>query len=188
MHGIIFAELKKYVEFTLGAPAWPALLSQAGLASKMYLTMHAYPDSELLALVTTACKVTGHPMSVLLEDFGAFIVPQLLQLYGSLLDKKWKTLDVVEHAENTIHRVVRLRDPAVDPPKLSSSRASANETVVVYTSSRKMCALAKGIIRGLGTHFGETIVVSEVSCMLEGAMACTILARQVRGAGHRASR
>jgi predicted hydrocarbon binding protein len=37
--------------------------------------------------------------------------------------------------------------------------------------------VAKGIIRGIATHFGDEIVLEEPQCMLKGAAKCRISVR-----------
>jgi predicted hydrocarbon binding protein len=177
MHGLIFAELKKYVDAKLGPSAWDALAEQAGLRGKIYTSVREYPDEEILALVTTACRLTGLEATKILEDFGEFMVPSLLELYGALIDPGWRTLDVIEHTESTIHRVVRLRNPGARPPELSARRVGSGQVELTYSSGRKMCGVAKGIVRGLAGHFGERVTVDETSCMLAGAPACQMVIR-----------
>ena len=43
MHGIIFSELKKYVETTYGAATWPALVQESGVGAKLYMNVQSYP-------------------------------------------------------------------------------------------------------------------------------------------------
>lgn len=40
-----------------------------------------------------------------------------------------------------------------------------------------MCAVAKGIAKGMAAHFGERLRMDERSCMLEGAAECVIVLR-----------
>ncbi|MEO5618590.1 MAG: V4R domain-containing protein [Candidatus Eisenbacteria bacterium] len=47
-----------------------------------------------------------------------------------------------------------------------------------YTSARKLCAVARGICRGLARHFEEVVVIDEPSCMLRGGRTCEIIVRQ----------
>jgi hypothetical protein len=180
MHGIIFAELKAYVEGKFDQATWDALLVKAGIGPKVYLTMQAHPDSEMVALVSAASAMTGAPASAILEDFGEFLVPAYLRLYGRLVRPEWRTLDVIEHTEETIHKVVRAKNAAASPPKLRCERPSATEVVIHYTSARKMCAVAKGIVKGVAKHYGEGIHVTEASCMLEGGGACEISVKLAR--------
>ncbi len=85
MHGIIFSELQKYAEKKLGAGAWKKLVAEAGLGTKTYLVTSSYPDTEAVALITTASRLTNLPVPAILEDFGAFIVPSLLSIYKPLI-------------------------------------------------------------------------------------------------------
>jgi hypothetical protein len=179
MHGTIFVELQKYVETKLGPPAWPTLLEKAGITHEPYDVMKAYPDQEVLALVSTASKITGTPVPSLLEDFGEFIAPDLLDLYWGVVRPEWKTLDVIEHTEEVIHRVVRLQNPGARPPELRCERRDRDHIVITYTSERRLCAIAKGIARGLARHYGEEIAIAESRCMLSGADRCEISVRTV---------
>lgn len=179
MHGVIFSELRKYVEDRLGASAWDKLLREAGFSGRIFLPVMTYPDADAVALVSTAVRITGRSADALLEDFGAFIAPDLLKMYGHLLDQSWKTLDVIEHTEETIHKVVRARNPGAEPPELSCARPSKDEVVITYSSPRRMCAIAKGISRGLATHYGDSVRVSESTCMLKGDPQCLISVRTV---------
>lgn len=172
MHGIIFAELRKYVDTKFGGSTWNTLLDGAGLKGKMYLPIQEYPDADVVALVTTASSATGMPVPAILEDFGEFIAPSLLGMYRTLVKPEWKTLDVLEFTESTIHTVVRSRNPGAKPAELKGVRVSPTELHLTYTSSRKLCPIAKGIIKGLGKHYKEQLTVTESQCMHRGASNC----------------
>lgn len=180
MHGLIFAELQKYAETRHGKGTWHILLQKAGQEAKFYLPVREYPDSELGALVVAASSMTGLPVAEVLKDFGEFIVPDLIKMYGHLMRPEWTTIDVIENTEGTVHSVVRVKNPGAKPPQLNTERLSANEVVLFYTSPRQMCALAIGISKGLAKHFNENIVAQEATCMHRGAPQCEILFRQVK--------
>ena len=178
MHGIIFAELKKYVQARHGDDAWKALLQRAGLPpSTLYLPIRDYPDGEAVAIVGAASEATGVPAGEILEDFGRFITPDLMGMYRSLVKPEWRTLEFLENTEETIHRVVRIKDATAKPPEIRCERLAANEVVVRYTSQRRMCAVARGIARGVADHYGEAVEISEPSCMLRGDAECRIHVR-----------
>lgn len=175
MHGIIFAELQKFAEQKLGFGSWKTLLTKAGLQTKMYLPAGEYPDTEIGALVTAAATLSGQTPTQVLEAFGEFIVPSLLKMYGHLLKPEWKTLEVIEHTEGTIHTVVRVSDSAAKPPKLRTRRENPNTVVLIYSSPRQMCALAMGIGKGIARHFKEKISIEQTQCMHQGAPNCEII-------------
>ncbi|MBI4710274.1 MAG: heme NO-binding domain-containing protein [Nitrospirae bacterium] len=174
MHGIIFLELQKYVVGMLGNDAWNQLMNKAGVKQKIYLCSEVYPDQEILALVAALSKSTGESAPALLEDFGKFIVPALFKMYRVLIKPEWKTLDVIEHAEETIHKVVRIKNPGALPPALKCTRTGPGEIVINYKSPRRLCSLAKGIAQGLAAHFNERISINEKTCMLKNADSCSI--------------
>ncbi len=180
MHGTIFVELQKYVETKLGVEAWPALKREAGIDRPQgYEALEVYPDEEVGALVGTASRITGAPAAVLLEDFGDFIAPDLLDMYWGVIAPEWRTLDVIENTERTIHDVVRLNHKGASPPYLQASRTAPDEVTVVYTSPRRLCAVAKGISRGIARHYNEQITIDDVTCMHRGDENCTLLVRKV---------
>jgi hypothetical protein len=177
LHGLIFSELRKYATARLGERAWEPLLAKAGLAGKLYVRVSTYPDTDVTAIVSAAAATTGRPVQAVLEDFGEFMAPDLLAAYGELLKAEWKTLDVIENTEATMHRFVRVNNPGATPPQLVSKRASEREVIVVYSSPRKLCAIAKGIIRGIAKERGESVTITEPACMLKGEHACRLHVR-----------
>lgn len=174
MHGIVFTELKRYAETKHGSGTWEALKGKAGLNGKEYEPFEHYPDQEVVALVQAASAATGIAPSGVLEDFGEFVAPGLLAMYSNLILPKWRTIDIIHETEGTIHAIVRQRDSQAQPPKLNTRRVSPDEVILTYDSPRKMCALAKGIGRGLAKHFDETISIDESQCMHNGASSCVM--------------
>ncbi len=157
MQAIIFAELKKYAEARLGADAWLRLLREAGVTRPVYAPGQDYPDEEAGTIVAAASKETGLEPDAILQDFGEFIAPDLVRMYRHIIDPKWKTLDLIEHTEETIHKAVRRDHPAASPPQLKCVRKAPDEVIIHYGSRRRMCGVAKGIARGLARHYGEKI-------------------------------
>ena len=48
---------------------------------------------------------------------------------------------------------------------------------VIYTSRRKLCALAEGLILGGGEFYGHELEVTHESCVHEGHATCTMFVR-----------
>ncbi len=174
MHVLIFGQLKIYVNTMLGDGAWDKLLGAADMTGRVYAPIKEYPDADVVQLVMTASKLTGAPAAAILEDFGAFLVPDLAAMYKPLIRPEWTALDFIEQTENTIHKAVRANNPGAAPPELKTTRVSPTELRLTYTSARKLCAVARGMIRGVATHYGETLRVNEVQCMHSGAASCEI--------------
>lgn len=174
MHGMMLAELKKYVDDRLGGDTWKTLLKEAGIGVKIYLPTQTYDDAEVVSIVSTAARVSNTPLTAILEDFGQFIVADLVGTYGAYIKPEWKTLDLIQNTEETIHRVVRSRNPGAAPPELKVARVSPDEVSIEYASKRKLCAIARGIVRGVAAHYREQVAVSEAQCQLRGDKQCVI--------------
>lgn len=189
MHGLIFSELKKYVETRLGPDQWSSLLLDAALpADRLYISSRGYSDEELGQLVAAAVEKTGLRPEAILEDFGSFIAPDLLDTFRSLVPAEWRTLDVLEQTEKTIHKVVRLQMADATPPYLVARRVSPTHVTIHYTSPRRLCPLAVGIVRGVAGIYGDEVAVSQPLCMLKGAEECRIeveLTRNGNGSSQR---
>jgi hypothetical protein len=190
MHGIVFAELQKFVTHEMGEDSWNQLLREAGLTGKVYMPITEYPDAEIGALVSTAVRLTGKTAGMIQESFGEFIAPDLLGMYRTLIQPQWKTLEVLENTERAIHEVVRIRNAGAQPPRLHVQRRGADQVLITYSSRRKMCALAVGIARGIAKHFQEEVGIKHIQCMLTGAPTCEIevtklsLRDRMAGASH----
>lgn len=174
MLGIIFIELKKFVLAAAGPAGWNAIVKEAGVAPRAYETDKTYPDSELVALAVAGSKVTKIPLRDLLRAYGEFIAPDLISLFRAHVHPSWKTLDLIEHTEPTIHRLVRAGDPNASPPRILTQRIGPKELQLIYESKRNLCDVAKGIAVGAAKHYGEALLVQEQQCMHEGATRCQI--------------
>lgn len=173
MHGLIFSELKKYVETKFDAKTWEALLEKAGLKGNLYLASSIYPDRDLLSLVTTASQMTGLAPKAILEDFGEFVAPHLIRQYEFLIRPEWSLVDFLCNTEETIHKVLRFH-AGVTPPRLVVKRIADDRVTISYDSQRKMCGLLKGIVKGAARHYGKSASIVESRCMLQGDPECTV--------------
>ncbi|HEX2914639.1 MAG TPA: heme NO-binding domain-containing protein [Chloroflexia bacterium] len=178
MHGIIFAELKNFIDQKWDKGLWQQVLNDAGLGARLYLAIADYPDEEIYAIVNAGCRRTGMEPTAFLEAFGENIVPPLLRTYAGLIKPEWKTLDFLEYTENNFHRFVTKKHGA-HPPKLVATRPGKDEVVINYSSHRRMCAFASGIAKAVARHYQETVTVSHLSCMHRGDAVCLISVKLV---------
>lgn len=185
MHGIVMAELQSFVVARAGAVAWERITYGAGLSDRLYFPLGSYPDDEALTLVAASCRHLHLDTEAFLRAFGRHLVPPLLSTYGHSLRSDWKSLEVLEHSEQTIHARVRHTTPSAQPPMLVTTRTTADEVVIQYRSARRLCYMALGVVDGLGEAYGETLDVSQRRCMLNGDPECEIVVQRRRTAGQR---
>jgi predicted hydrocarbon binding protein len=177
LNGIIFIEIGKFAQSRLGPQAWLEAVRAAGIPSRIYYRVADYPDEEALALLSALSAALQEPVQAVLESLGEFIVPDLLKMSRYWIKPQWRTLDLIEHTEQTIHETLRQEGSQTDPPRLRCRRTGPQEVVVTYDSPRRMCSLAKGIIAGVARHYGETITITEPHCMHRGDASCELIVR-----------
>jgi hypothetical protein len=179
VHGLIHTELERFARARAGDAVWEAALTEAGLEGRTWRPDERYDDTEALELVVALSKVTGIGPQSLLAEFGEALAEPLIARYGSLVDPQWRTLDLVQNTEDLIHQALRRQDAAARPPLLRTVRRGPDEILVIYASERRMCGVAKGLVRGIAAHYGERVQVDEESCMLAGDSTCSIAVTRV---------
>lgn len=162
MHGLIHTELAAFVKYHRGEKFWQKILQQAQLSDRLYLQVGSYPDEEIQAIVAAAAELMGKSVEEVLVDFGLYLVPRLIESYRGYIDPQWKTLDLLLNTEQTIHRVVRLKDKSAAPPQLKFSQTGENSLCLEYDSPRKMHAVARGMINGVAKWYGERVALEEI--------------------------
>jgi predicted hydrocarbon binding protein len=186
LHGLIFFFLQKFLAGTAPPGATPPpgdvtrRTTAASSTNTRYLPSGVYPDDDAVTLLQSIADTSGEPLPDVVERFGEFLAPHLLKVAGTSVDPAWKLLDLVEQTEEIIHTLVRMKNPGAKPPVLETVRVDPCELHLVYTSPRRMCRLARGLIRGMGRHLGEPVEIEETSCMLRGDPFCTFVLRTDR--------
>ena len=174
MHGLIFLQLQRFAKQQGGVAVWESLLQEARLPAKSYSPARVYADEELLGLVGALSRNLNLTPGAVLEAFGEFIAPELIRLYGKLIHPEWKTLDLIENTEKLIHAGVRVGNPGAKPPVLHCVRGTRDDLQIVYSSERQLCGVAKGIVKGVARHYGETVRITDDACMLRGDPFCAL--------------
>ena len=173
MHGLILVQLQKFAQQSIGPNQWRDALFQSGIENTAFSVAMNYDDSKAFELVKLAAKALGIPTDDVVESFGRFLASELIKLYQRVIKPGWRTLDIIENTETFIHSAVRASNPGATPPVLDAIRISEDELHLLYSSNRKLCKLATGIIKGLADHYDEVIEIQKDSCMLAGDPFCS---------------
>jgi predicted hydrocarbon binding protein len=176
MDGTLLAALEEYVDEQYGDASWMALLDEAGIGPKEYRRGEQVPDTDLTAIVRAVPAITPVPLSSLAEDFGRCFAAELWTRYRHLARPEWRMLDILENVESIYVAVgASLFGSAL--PVLRGVRSADAEVTLLYASPRRLCALVKGVTRGIAAALGENVQIVEKACMLAGAPACEIVVR-----------
>jgi len=175
MKGIINKGIQEFVEAKYGAETWDRIKELAGCEEPFFSTGEDYPDQTTLDLVAAASRVSGlAPRTVMLE-FGKFWIqntgaesyPTLFKLAGRSAREFLLNMDKV-------HKQVTKNIPNAKPPRFEYEQLPDGRLLMHYRSERRLCSVLRGLILGVGIHFGEELRVQETACMNNGAPRCTM--------------
>lgn len=174
MKGIVFRLLEKMVTTKLGPGAWEALVDQSPLETPggAFIGSETYPDADLMALVTTASRMTGRPAGDLVRSFGQFIFQDLANLHPMFIKPGMDARRFLLTVDRVIHVEVRKLHPGVLLPSFEYEEPAADRLVMIYRSPRQLCDLAAGLIDGVADHFGEGIEQHQPNCTKLGHDHC----------------
>jgi hypothetical protein len=174
VQGIILDELEKYVGRELGDAGVSRMRGLTGRSESGYRFDASYPDEEVHLIVRGVAEATGKAPQLILEEFAEGMVPGLLAVYGFMVNPRWSYLDFLVNTESVIHKGVKLNSPSAKPPAIEAQRVGPESVAITYRSKRRLCAVARGILRGAATYYGVIVTLTDNQCMLRGDPECVI--------------
>ncbi len=175
MKGIVFNLLEDSVTTAHGEDVWDDMLDATGLEGA-YTALGNYEDGELLALVGEVCRHQGSPPDEVLRAFGRRALPALALRYPEFFTPHESVKPFLLTLDHVIHREVAKIYPGAQPPRMSFEDPAEDVLVLHYSSQRRLCSFAEGMIEGAVAHYGQTVAMEHRECMLDGADRCTIVA------------
>ena len=155
MHGSIFVLLRRFVENTYDHSTWVKLLEEAGVENTAYQMQAMYPMHEVFAIFNRLAVLTKQSVFDLQEQYGEFIVPDLMLVYSKYIQPEWRTYEMLLNTEAAMHGAVRREDNRTNPPKLLVTKKGEKQLIINYYSRRRMAGVAMGIIKGIASYFDE---------------------------------
>ena len=173
MKGIVFNLLEETVRREYGEETWDALLEAAQLDG-VYTSLGNYSDHELTKLVAAASSALSLPPEAIVRWFGRSAVPLLFEKYSHFFESHRSVRSFLLTLNDIIHPEVRKIYPGADVPEFDFDTTSEHELVMEYSSPRKLCAFAEGLIEGAAVHYEEDVQLDHPKCMHRGDEACLI--------------
>ncbi|GAC1443771.1 MAG: heme NO-binding domain-containing protein [Mycobacteriales bacterium] len=173
MKGVIFNLAEQVVTDDYGADTWDQLLEDADVDGA-FTSLGNYPDEQLFALVDAAAARLGMESSAVVRRIGEGAMPLLARRYPAFFAPHTATRPFLLTLNDIIHPEVRKLYPGADVPVFGFEELGEDVLLLQYRSHRKLCALAEGFTAGAATHYGQTVVIHQTSCMLTGADHCVL--------------
>ena len=173
MKGVVFNLLEEIVSRDYGEEAWDDLLDAAGVEG-VYTSLGGYPDEDLPALVVAASATLEMPADDIVRWFGREALPLLAGSYPEFFEPHDSARPFILTLNDIIHPEVRKLYPGADVPVFDFDASSDQVLVMGYSSPRKLCSFAEGLIEGAADHYGEAVSIEQPECMKEGDPKCIL--------------
>ena len=174
MKGIVFNIFSDLVTDTFGMETWDALIQRTQPPSDaIYTSGEVYPDEELVAYVVELSSITGAAAPDLIRAFGKYMMHKFKGIHPEFLDGRTaKTF--LQSVHDVIHVEVKKLHPDSLLPTFEYEDPASDSLTMIYSSPRKLCHLAEGLVEGVAEVFAEPISIEHPECMHDGADKCRL--------------
>lgn len=173
MKGVVFNLLEEAVARQFGMDVWDELLDNASV-SGAYTSLGNYSDEEIVALVGAAGAKLNLTNGEVLRWFGEKAMPILKERYPKMFENHTSSRTFILSVNNIIHPEVRKLYSGASCPFFHFKETADGTVTMGYQSSRKMCDLAHGFVKGAGGLFCEEVEIKHHSCMNHGDDICSM--------------
>jgi hypothetical protein len=162
MKGLVFTEFIEMVEGKFGDEMVEDIIELSNLESGgAYTSVGTYPHEEMVSLVSNLSLKTDIPIETLLTVFGKYLFGVFETKYSAFFTHIKTGFDFLETIENHIHIEVKKLYPDAELPTFKTTRLDENTLEMIYSSERKMSALAKGLIEATFEYYQENINIDQ---------------------------
>ena len=175
MKGVINEGIQELIQTKFGAEAWEKVKELAHCEEPFFSASEVYPDQMTLDLANAACEVSGLPLETLLVEFGKLWLPNTAaRAYPTFFGLAGKTPREFLRNMDRVHQQVTRTMLDARPPRFGYEDLPDGRLLMHYHSERKLCAVMRGLVLGVGVYFDEELQVQETACASNGNPHCTM--------------
>ena len=175
MKGAVFTGFSEFAEKNFGLTNWLKTLDSCSLASNgEYVSTEIYDDSEFVTLTDALGERVGKTREDLYREFGQHFFPVLMSMGLKYVEGITDLFEFMRAVDSVIHIEVQKSDPLAYTPTMLYDQPSEDVLMVRYSSHRKMCHFAEGLILGAAEYFKQPVTLSQTQCLCEGDEHCLI--------------
>jgi hypothetical protein len=156
MKGVVFTEYMEFIEEQFGFDVVDEMIEKSGV-SGVFTQAGNYPFSDLFNMVSALSVITEKPLGVLIEAFATNLFPKLVKIYPKPVENYNNTFDFIAHVDDVVHPEVKKLYPDTELPEFELVSRNENELVTIYSSSKPLMDLARGLMIGCATFYGENL-------------------------------
>ena len=173
MKGVINKGIQELVEDRFGKQTWDTICTEAQCEEPSFSPSVDYPDQMTIDLVMAASRCLNLSADDVMIEFGKYWVPNTgKKSYPSLYALAGGNARDFLRNMDRLHRQATVSIAGANPPPMPAEDLPDGRLAIRYSSQRKLCPVLRGLILGVGLHFGQKLGVEEVSCMRKGDPEC----------------
>lgn len=154
MKGLLFTEFLEMVETRFGYEVTVQMMEKGNIPDdRVYTSVGSYDHSEIVNMVIALSDITGIEVEQLCIVYGRYLFVRLMQHHEKYIDKPDSFENLLEHLNSYIHKEVKKLYPTAEVPDFIYQKLEEGHFVLTYKSSRKMWAVAQGLIEGALLYF-----------------------------------
>lgn len=180
MKGAVFIALNDMVEETFSMKVWDAVLAKVKPKSEgIYISAASYDDQEIVDLVMSLSEEVDTDVNVLIRAFGQYLFRELNTKFPIFSEMHNNLFDLLSSIHGVIHKEVDKLYENASLPTIDCEVLNHNHLIMNYSSPRKLCQLAEGLIAGAAEFYSVTVDISQSQCEHDGADHCVIHVRMI---------
>ncbi len=160
MKGIVFDEFLQMVESVHGIAMVDTIITKSSLPSEgIYSSVGTYDFNEMVELVSSLSKELDIPIPALLHNFGHYLFDSLGKAHPEIIASYNSPIALVASIEDHIHIHVKKLYPDAELPTFKILQKEEKTLKMIYSSSRGLYMLAKGLMERAFEFFGNQVQV-----------------------------
>ncbi|MDI5835312.1 heme NO-binding domain-containing protein [Shewanella xiamenensis] len=175
MKGIIFNVLEDMVVAQCGMSVWNDLLEKHAPKDRVYVSAKSYAESELFSIVQDVAQRLNMPIQDVVKAFGQFLFNGLASRHAGVVEHFEDFTSLVMGIHDVIHLEVNKLYHEPSLPNITGQHLSDNQIALRYSSPRRLCFCAEGLLFGAAEHFKQKIQITHDTCMHTGADHCMLI-------------
>lgn len=161
MKGLVFSEFLELVEQMYGYEMVDKIIENAHLPSSgSYTSVGTYSHLEMFELLTNLSKEVSISVDDLLRLYGNWFFDVLMNGHKRHLNNLTNSFDLLYAIEDHIHVEVKKLYPEAELPSFETTIINPTHLKMIYSSERKMWALAWGLMEGCFKHYKEKAAIT----------------------------
>ena len=160
MLGVVFTELMEMVENKFGEDLLEDILDEVQLESGgAYTAVGSYSHKEIIQIVVALSKATELPVDDLVVAFGKHLMTVFAEKYPDFFSEVNDSFAFLSSVDQHIHKEVLKLYPNAELPQFICTEVDNMTLQMRYSSVRPFSNLARGLIEGTLSHFGEKATI-----------------------------